>query len=90
MKKTALPALRVDTNLRDASEKVLRSGETLSMLMETALASYIAQREAEGALLRRGLASAQNARKQSDHIGAMAVLGKLTKKLAVARKNDSR
>ena len=86
MKTATLPALRVDPKLRDAAERALRPDETLSRLMETALASYIAQREAEDDFLARGLHSAQEARKENQYVSAAAVVAKLEKKLTAAKK----
>ena len=86
MKTATLPALRVDPKLRDAAERALRPDETLSRLMETALESYIAQREAEDDFLARGLRSAQEARAQNQYVSAAAVVAKLEKKLAAAKK----
>jgi len=86
MKTATLPALRVDPKLRDAAERALRPDETLSRLMETALESYIAQRKAEDDFLARGLHSAQEARAQNQYVSAAAVVAKLEKKLAAAKK----
>lgn len=84
MKTATLPALRVDPKLRDAAERALRPHETLSRLMESALESYIAQREAEDDFLARGLHSAQEARKTNEYVSAADVVAKLEKKLAAA------
>ncbi|ROZ64966.1 YlcI/YnfO family protein [Ramlibacter sp. WS9] len=86
MKTATLPALRVDPKLRDAAERALRPDETLSRLMESALESYIAQREAEDDFLARGLHSAQEARKTNEYVSAADVVAKLEKKLAAAKK----
>ncbi|MEP6791120.1 MAG: YlcI/YnfO family protein [Ramlibacter sp.] len=86
MKSATLPALRVDPKLRDAAERALRPDETLSRLMETALASYIDQRAADDDFLARGLHSAQEARDKNQYVSAAVVVGKLEKKLAEARK----
>lgn len=86
MKTATLPALRVDPKLREAAERALRPDETLSRLMETALESYIAQREAEDDFLARGLHSAQEARQHNRYVSAAAVVTKLEKKLSAARK----
>lgn len=86
MKSATLPALRVDPKLRDAAERALRPDETLSRLMENALASYIAEREAEDDFIARGLRSAQEARRDKQYASAAAVVTKLEKKLSTARK----
>jgi predicted transcriptional regulator len=86
MKTATLPALRVDPKLRDAAERALRQGETLSRLMESALESYLDQRAAQQDFVVRGLRSAQQARESNAYVSADAVLAKLEKKLAAARK----
>ncbi len=86
MKSATLPALRVDPKLREAAERALRPDESLSKLMESALASYIDQRTADDDFLARGLHSAQEAREQNRYISGDAVIAKLEKKLAVAKK----
>lgn len=86
MKTATLPALRVDPKLRDAAERALRPDETLSRLMEAALESYIAQREAEDDFIARGLRSGRDAQKHDRYVSAAAVVGKLEKKLIAARK----
>lgn len=86
MKTATLPALRVDPKLREAAERALRPGETLSRVMEVALETYIAQREADEDFVARGLRSAQQARERNDYVSADTVFAKLEKKLAAAKK----
>jgi predicted transcriptional regulator len=86
MKTATLPALRVSPELRDAAERALLPGETLSKLMESALASHIDHRAAQQDFIARGLHFAQEARAQDQYISAAAVVAKLEKKLAAARK----
>ena len=86
MKTATLPALRVEPKLRAAAERALRQGETLSGFMEAALTSYISHREADRDFLARGLHSAQEAREQNDYVSADAVVTKLQKRLAAAKK----
>jgi predicted transcriptional regulator len=87
MKTATLPALRVDPKLREAAERALRPDETLSRLMEAALESYIAQRESEDDFIARGLRSARDARERDRYTTAASVVGKLEKKLILARKS---
>ena len=86
MKTATLPALRVSPRLRNAAEQALRPGETLSSLMESALESHIDQRAAQQDFIARGLHSAQEARAQDKYVSAAAVMTKLEKKLAAAKK----
>ena len=86
MKTATLPALRVSPRLRDAAEQALRPGETLSSLMESALEGHIDQRAAQQDFIERGLHSAQEARAQDQYVSAAAVVARLEKKLAAAKK----
>ena len=86
MKTATLPALRVSPRLRDAAEQALRPGETLSSLMASALESHIDQRAAQQDFIARGLHSAQEARAHDQYVSAAAVVARLEKKLAAAKK----
>lgn len=56
MEKTAtLPSLRVQADLREAAENVLREGETLSSLIETAMRETIHRRQTQAEFIARGL-----------------------------------
>jgi predicted transcriptional regulator len=84
--KTAnLPALRVSPALREAAESVLRPEETLSRLMETALQSCIAQRQADEDFIARGLRSADAARQSGVYVTSQAVMQDLRDKLSQAQ-----
>ena len=87
MKTATLPALRVAPELRAAAERALRPDESLSSLMETALASHLAQRAAEEDFIARGLRSAQSAKRADSYVAAAEVMVKLEKRLAAARKS---
>ena len=61
MKTSTLPSLRVESELREAAESVLRKGETLTSLIETAMRETIHRRRAQAAFLARGLRSSEEA-----------------------------
>lgn len=90
MKTATLPPLRVDPALRDAAERVLQEGETLSGLMESALRSQIAVRSQQDAFIARGLASRDSARARNAYVSADEVLALLTADLAAAKKGAAR
>ncbi|WP_298928361.1 YlcI/YnfO family protein [uncultured Ramlibacter sp.] len=90
MKTATLPALRVNPKLRDAAERALLPGETLSKLMEAALESHIDQRAAQQEFIARGLHFAQEARAQGQYISAATVVAKMEKKLAAAQRKAKR
>ena len=85
MKTANLPALRVSPALREAAESVLRPDESLSRLMETALQTCIAQRQADEDFIARGLRSADDARQSGVYVTSQAVIQDLRNKLSQAK-----
>jgi len=89
MKTAAIPAVRVSPELRQAAEAVLQTGETLSGFVEDAVRRNVEFRYAQKAFMARGFASGAAARKSGKYVSAGAVLGKLTRRLAKARKGGT-
>ncbi|MDM0116609.1 YlcI/YnfO family protein [Variovorax sp. J22R133] len=73
MKTATFPSLRVDSDLREATESVLREGETLSGLIETAVRDTIHRRQVETEFLARGLASSEDAKRTGVYHTATSV-----------------
>ena len=68
MRSSSFPALRVEPELREASERVLRDGETLVSLIETAVRETIQRRGVQEAFIAQGLRSRGDAeRPGTDH-----------------------
>ena len=86
MKTATLPSLRVEPLLRADAESVLREGETLTSLMETAMRETIARRRTQDEFLARGLRSAQEARQTDVYHAAQAVHGELQQRLDARRR----
>jgi len=86
MKTAAIPAVRVSPELRDAAESVLETGETLSGFVEDAVRRSVEYRYAQRAFIERGLAARDAARKSGRYVSAPALLAKLDRRLAKARK----
>lgn len=86
MKTAAIPAVRVPPELRQAAEELLQAGETLSGFVEEAVRRNVEFRQAQKAFIERGLASAEAARKSGKYVSSAALLGKLARRLAKARK----
>ena len=86
MKTATLPSLRVEPLLRADAESVLREGETLTSLMETAMRETIARRRMQDEFLARGLRSAQEARQTGVYHAAQTVHGELQQRLDARRK----
>lgn len=85
MKTATIPSLRVAPELREAAERVLENGETLSSFVEQSLKDKIQQRLAQQAFIARGLASRDEASKTGEYYAADNVLGELKSMLADAK-----
>jgi predicted transcriptional regulator len=86
MKPATLPSLRVDAELREAAESVLREGETLSSLIETAVRDTIQRRRVQDEFIARGLRSAEEARRTGVYHSAADVHDELQRRLDDRRK----
>lgn len=86
MKTATLPSLRVDPELRAAAESVLREGETLTSLIETAMREAIHRRRAQAEFLARGLQSSEEARQTGVYYAADDVHAELQQRLDARRK----
>ena len=86
MKTATLPSLRVKPQLRAAAESVLREGETLTSLMESAMTETIARRRTQAEFLARGLRAGQDAQQSGIYHTAEAVHDDLAHRLHVRRK----
>jgi len=86
MKTATLPSLRVEPQLRAAAESVLREGETLTSLIETAMRETIARRRTQDEFLARGLRAAQDAKQTGIYYTAEAVHDELAQRLDARRK----
>ena len=86
MKTATFPSLRVEAELREAAESVLRDGETLTGLIETAVRETIQRRRNQDEFLARGLRSLDDARRTGIYHAATAVHGELQRRLDARRK----
>ncbi len=86
MKTATLPSLRVEPQLREAAESVLREGETLTGLIETAVREVIQRRRTQEEFVARGLRSRDEARTTGRFHAAHDVHAELQRKLEVRRK----
>jgi len=87
MKTSTLPPLRVEPRLRTEAERLLREGETLSSFVIDAVEERIRNRALEEEFVKRGLASAEKARRSGKYISASEVVSSLRRRLADARKD---
>ena len=86
MKNASFPSLRVTPEFREAAEQVLQEGESLSSFVEASIRENIARRQLQGEFVARGLASREDARATGNYTSADAVVGRLEKMLASAKK----
>ena len=86
MKTATFPSLRVEAELREAAESVLREGETLTSLIETAMRETIHRRRAQAEFLARGLRSSEAAKTTGKYHSAAAVHAELQQRLDARRK----
>lgn len=89
MKTATIPTLRVQPELRQAAEEMLRPGETLSAFVEDALRRNVALRRNQQEFIARGLASLYAAQESGEYVSAEQVLGKLSAKLEDARNKQT-
>ena len=86
MKTSTLPSLRVEPELREAAESVLRDGETLTSLIETAMRETIHRRRVQDEFVARGLRSSEDARRTRIYHPAREVHADLQRRLDARRK----
>ncbi|MEY2116979.1 YlcI/YnfO family protein [Rhodanobacter sp. FW106-PBR-R2A-1-13] len=85
MKTASMPSLRVEPELRQAAEAVLREGESLSSFMEQSLRDEVGRRQQQREFVARGLAARDEARRTGEYFEADAVHAELREMLAKAR-----
>jgi hypothetical protein len=87
MKSASFPSLRVEPELREAAEGVLREGETLTSLIETSVRETIRRRRAQEEFIARGLRSREDAERTGIYHAAESVLAQLQRRLDARRKS---
>ncbi len=90
MKTSTLPPLRVEPRLRSQAERLLRAGETLSSFIVDAVEERVRNRAMEDEFIKRGLVSAERARRSGKYTPADLVVAGLRRRLDDARKAGSR
>lgn len=87
MKSSTIPSLRVEPELRQAAENVLRDGETLSSFMEESLRAGIQHRKAQQEFIARGLVSRDEGQRTGEYFAAEEVFDELNGMLTQAEEN---
>ena len=87
MKTSSLPSLRVEPELREAAESVLREGETLTSLIETSVRETIQRRRQQEEFIARGLRAREETQRTGITHAAEAVHSELQRRLDARRKS---
>ena len=87
MKSYSLPSVRVEPELREAAESVLREGETLTSLIETSIRETIRRRRVQDQFIARGLSSREDAERAGIYHSAEPVHAELQRRLDARRKS---
>lgn len=77
MKSSSMPPIRVEPELRQAAESVLREGESLSSFMEESLKAGIQHRKTQREFIARGLVSREEAKQTGEYFAADMVFDEL-------------
>jgi predicted transcriptional regulator len=85
MKTATMPALRVQPELRQAAEEILRPGETLSAFVEDSLRRNVEFRKTQREFVARGLASRDAAKTSGVYVSSEQVLQELDDILTKAK-----
>ena len=87
MKTSSFPSLRVEPELREAAESVLRDGEILTSLIEPSVRETIQRRRAQDEFIARGLRSREDAERTGIYHTAESVHSELQQRLDTRRKS---
>ena len=87
MKTSTFPSLRVEPELREAAESVLRDGETLTSMIETSVRETIQRRRVQEEFIARGLRSREETKRTGVHHSAASVHAELQQRLDARRKS---
>ena len=85
MKTATIPSLRVEPELREAAEAMLKEGETLSAFVEASVREQVHKRQLQDAFIKRGLASLEDARRTGVYYEAGQVMSELRQMLEQAK-----
>lgn len=83
MKSSSFSSVRIDPELRQAAEKVLRAGEILSSFVEQSIREQILRRNLQQAFIERGLRSGESASRYGEYYTAGQVLAELDEVLTM-------
>lgn len=85
MKTAALPAVRVEPELRAEVESLLGKGETMSEFVEASVRAAVQRRRDRAEFIARGIRALEDARRSNDYISSDDVMLDLQRRLDAAR-----
>ena len=85
MKTATLPSLRVEAELRQAAQSVLKKGETLFSFGEASVRTQVRKRQLQDEFIKRGLASLGESKRTGVYYTVDEVMGELRAKLEQAK-----
>ena len=90
MKSATIPSIRVEPAFRQEAEAVLRTDETLSSFVETAMSEAIERRRMQSEFIARGIASRDEAARTGVYHAAADVHKEIAERLARSRKEKGK
>ena len=90
MKSATFPSVRFDPELRQAAEKVLHEGETLSGFVEQSIRQQVQRRNLRQEFIERGLRSGESARNSGEYYTTEQVLAELDDVLITAHQKQGK
>jgi hypothetical protein len=90
MKTATIPSLRVEPELREAAESVLKEGETLSAFVEDSLRRQVHIRKSQAEFIARGMAAREEAKRTGVYYSSEDVLAMMRRKLEAAKAAKSK
>lgn len=85
MRTATQPSLRVEPELREAAERMLKPGETLSRFVEESVRALVRRRQLQDEFIARGLASLEASKRSGVYHTVDEVVGGLRAKLEQAK-----
>ncbi len=85
MKTANLPAIRVEPQLREQIQQVLKADESLSAFIEGSVREAVRRRDTEAQFIARGLVSLEEVRKGGQTFTVEEVIGEMRTRLVKAK-----
>jgi Arc/MetJ-type ribon-helix-helix transcriptional regulator len=90
MKAATIPSVRVESELRQEIESLLKDGESLSEFVEASVRDSVRRRRNQAEFVTRGLASLADAKRTGDVVDADVAVARLESMLQAAKATKKR